>query len=161
MSDDVLKADVYAAVSAVLHDASLWNGTPFAVYRDFDMENMVVEPARPFVFIGSRNTAVIPKFLPYVMLDIEIDRIVLQMGSVSSQVRVSINIVGRTEGEASRISSVLKRNVVTFGTGYSAQIDTDRAGVSWLEEAVAIPEPYWSEGTLRQVLSIRATFLVM
>lgn len=160
MSDDALKQDFYTKVQTVLGTNSLWNGAGFTIYRDFDMEGITAEPARPFIFMGSRNTAVIPKYLPYIILDIEIDRIVYQMGSTSHLVRVTINILGRTEGETSRIASVLKDNVVTFGT-YNAQQQTDRRGSTWSEQAVPIPEPAWSEGTLRQLLAISSEFIVM
>lgn len=160
MSDDTIKQDFYSKVDTVLTTNSLWNGVGFTTYRDFDMEGMTSEPARPFIFIGSRNTAVIPKYLPYIILDIELDRYVFQMGSTSTLVRVSINILGRTEGEASRIASVLKDNVVTFGS-YNAQQQTDTQGKAWSEQALPIPEPAWSEGTLRQLLSISSEFIVM
>lgn len=160
-SDDTLKADVYSAVQAVLENASLWSGVGFTVYRDFDMEAMREEPPRPYIFIGSRNTAVVPRLLPYIILDIEIDSIVVQMGSVSKRVRVTINIIGSVEGQASRISSVLKENVVTFGTGYIALQEQDRTGAYWTEQAVPVPEPAWSEGSLRQLLAINSEFIVL
>lgn len=161
MSDDVLKQDLYTVIVGVLEDASLWNRVAFTVYRDFEMEGMTTEPMRPFIFVGSRNTAVMPRFLPYIILDIEVDSVVFQMGSLSNLVRCTINILGRTEGETSRISSVLKDNVVTFGTTYIAQQQTDRRGATWTEQAVPIPEPGWSEGTLRQLLAISSEFIVM
>lgn len=148
----------------ILTDATLWDftdaGVPFVIYSDIEIESMDTEPERPFIVIGTRNTGVIPKWLPFIGVDIEVDYLELQLGTPDSRIaRTTLNIMGRQQGEASRIGSVVKSNMMSFTASGGQHVQAVfMNGAVWHETAVPIPIGALKERTLAQWIAVSAGF---
>lgn len=164
MTDLELKEAIYSKVISVLTDPSLWNGTAFTVYTDFEVEG-VQESAliRPFVIIGTRNTNVLPRMHPWIGIDILVDGTELQLGTpLSLSARTSLNITGRQEGEASVIAGVLKKNMLRIVSGTQVIMATPLSGTSiWYEDVAPIPDSLRKEASLNQWLIESTLYLAL
>lgn len=165
MADDAeVKLSVRDSVKDFFEDVTAWT-TPFTVYDADDLESHTTEPNRPFVYVITRKEPIEPRWLPIVVLDIETRNVSWQLGSTSRETRVNINIMGRSEGETSRIASKMRASLNTIAIyDYSGAIpvleENQFYQEEWEQQEVVPPEEYLREGTLKHWLLLSNMFIL-
>lgn len=161
LSDLGIKEALYAKLTTILEDSSLWDGDAFNVYDALDIENMPTEPTWPFVFVATRNLRQPPEYRPFIGIDIEVDEQEFQLGSTSYLARMTLSIIGSYEGQVSVIAGVIKRNFGTFVSGSDTFSQQYSGNKLWSETAITPNEPQFREGTLNQWLAISSAFAIL
>ena len=158
LRDMDLKLSIVDAICGIMQDSALW-ASAYTVYTEEDFASMARgnPPARPFVFVMAARREVEPRFLPIILVDMDIKRIPFQLGGLSRQVDIRLHIMARSEGEGEGIKDVIVSELYDTAIEFYSYpisigdtvVTTQYCEPEWTTEVVPIPETYMNEGTLR------------
>ena len=146
VSDAMIRRAVIAKVSEIMEDEAVW-GDPAYTVLDMDrQDNTIIEPTRPFVFVGTARSGNIPRWLPAIVVETSISRFNYELGSMGDLVSVGINVLPRNEGELSAICEAIK----SWFEGIEPGDDTTRyIEDEWSERPIPVPYDAAQAASLR------------
>lgn len=157
------------AVEDVLTDDTLWTA-PFTVYGQDAYRDRAKgdEPTRPYAFLIAAREPIETRWLPVVLVDGDVRRVEIQLGSMSKLAEIRIHVIARTQREAMVIAAKLADDARLDNLAlYDHATDPDTAAgytlseVGWDPKAIPVPEKWAIEGTLRHWVVMENQYIVM
>ena len=165
-SDNDIKTSIYQAVKAVLENASYWTN-PFTVYTKADLESFGdhQRPTWPYIFLVSQRLDVEPRFLPIIILELNVCDDEWQLGNLSQVCNTRLHILASSEGQADRIADVLCDQLYTievkdYDQSPAVKVSDGTFIEDWRRETADISAPAFTESSLRHWLIVENDLVV-